>query len=1025
MTESPVCSNSSEASKLAPQSDVESSSPSGPKILSANADDRQESIVGSVDVPANNKMEIVFSLLSMLSTQGRRESSETFLRMSRDAQHCILLRESGCLALIIRLLHPSEVSAVQPTSEDVEVFHRASEALRNIARFQKEKTAQHRELKILRCLEKIRLYVLHLRFQRCTSSKSKLLLTEKEVLSAIASLMKWSFEEDNRSATCFFGGLESICEALIMDQLVFKTEPPENHILCRKYIGMTLTNLTFGAARSKQVLCGNMNFLRTVNEQIRSNDDDLKQVFASVLRNLSWKAEDSSKAALQQNHTVALLTEAAMRSKKEATLKSILSALWNLTSHCAENQMEVCTVPQAVQFLVLTLKRSTASGNNAIVENCGGILRNISACIADREEWRSVLRQTGCYEVLMEHLGAKSLTVISNACGALWNLSNSSVQEQKLLCELGAVEPLQTLTQSKHALIRLASSATLKNLQTFVQKVTNRSIEGEMLRNGSSSPPSRRHGLDEAGQSRTATLRRLFEPDSRLMISKESLESPLTVQTTDLMEPSFSGPSLVDQESAPPMETLKRFAVEGTPAHLSRRSSLTSLHQGLVQEESSKAESETKMDKTAEAVVKKEQTAVSVASAKAMKTGDGVGIDGSGGGGGDDGGDSSGGVGGSGNVGDGVGVKVCGSGSGEGVGGAPVFTPMMFSRHSSLQSLNSCELQSIHSTVYSEYSYYPTALVSPSDIPDSPGQSALVSPSLPADGSANKPLLAKGDDAFDLPRIYNYEGSSRGGLSAASSLSALTIDVETKVKPAAAGYDLLDLKSCIQSAQPNKSTSVVQRSVNRKAPAVSTQQFDQSNSSKPAYDNTAVGDEVVKSFADEGSEIQQAPNSPVTDIHSLIQLAMPKPKSGECTTAQLRSASAARAKPNKAKISSATDSSNSTSTGSARRVQQQQQQQRQQQQLPLQEKKADEARMPSASQSSASSGTSGTSSKGSVPRSELRECIYSAFPKPHARRKNRPAEPRNQNANTQVNRNNTERPTTSYTSSVSQPKLIS
>ncbi|KRZ72785.1 Adenomatous polyposis coli protein [Trichinella papuae] len=1020
MTESPVCSNSSEASKLAPQSDVESSSPSRPKIVSANADDRQQSIVGSVDVPVNNKMEIVFSLLSMLSTQGRRESSETFLRMSRDAQHCVLLRESGCLALIIRLLHPSEVSAVQPTSEDVEVFHRASEALRNIARFQKEKTAQHRELKILRCLEKIRLYVLHLRFQRCTSSKSKLLLTEKEVLSAIASLMKWSFEEDNRSATCFFGGLESICEALIMDQLVFKTEPPENHILCRKYIGMTLTNLTFGAARSKQVLCGNMNFLRTVNEQIRSNDDDLKQVFASVLRNLSWKAEDSSKAALQQNHTVALLTEAAMRSKKETTLKSILSALWNLTSHCAENQMEVCTVPQAVQFLALTLKRSTAAGNNAIVENCGGILRNISACIADREEWRSVLRQTGCYQVLMEHLGAKSLTVISNACGALWNLSNSSVQEQKLLCELGAVELLQTLTQSKHALIRLASSATLKNLQTFVQKVANRSIEGEMLRNGSSSPPSRRHGLDEVGQSRTATLRRLFEPDSRLMInSKESLESPLTVQTTDLMEPSFSGPSLVDQESAGPMETLKRFAVEGTPAHLSRRSSLTSLHQGLVQEESCKAENETKMDKTAEAVVKKEQTAVTVVSAKAMKTGDGGGaIDGNGG----DGGDSSGGGvgGGSGDVGDGVRVEVCGSGSGEGVGGAPVFTPMMFSRHSSLQSLNSCELQSIHSTVYSEYSYYPTALVSPSDIPDSPGQSALVSPSLPADGSANKPLLAKGDDVFDLPRIYNYEGSSRGGLSAASSLSALTIDVETKVKPAATGFDLLDLKSCIQSAQPNKSTSVIQRSLNRKTPAVSTQQFEQSNSSKPAYE-TAVGDEVVKSFADEGNEIQQAPNSPVTDIHSLIQLAMPKPKSSESATAQLRSASAARAKPNKAKNSSTTDnSSNTTSTGSARRVQQQQQQQLPP--PPPQEKKAAETR--SASQSSATSGTSGNTSKGSVPRSELRECIYSAFPKPHARRKNRPAEPRN--PNTQANRSNTERPTTTnYTSSVSQPKLIS
>ena len=65
--------------------------------------------------------------------------------------------------------------------------------------------------------------------------------------------------------------------------------------------------------------------------------------------------------------------------KKETTLKSILSALWNLSSHCSENKAEICTVEGALQFLVTLLTYKSQAKTLAIVENGGGILRNVSS----------------------------------------------------------------------------------------------------------------------------------------------------------------------------------------------------------------------------------------------------------------------------------------------------------------------------------------------------------------------------------------------------------------------------------------------------------------------------------------------------------------------------------------------------------------------------------------------------------------------------------------------------------------------
>lgn len=134
---------------------------------------------------------------------------------------------------------------------------------------------------------------------------------------------------------------------------------------------------------------------------------------ASVLRNLSWRADTSSKGALREVGAVPGLMRAAMDAQKESTLKSILSALWNLSAHCSVNKVDICVVPGALPFLVSMLTYQAPSKTLAIVENAGGILRNISSHIAVREDYRAILRQHNCLQILLQQLKSPSLTVVN------------------------------------------------------------------------------------------------------------------------------------------------------------------------------------------------------------------------------------------------------------------------------------------------------------------------------------------------------------------------------------------------------------------------------------------------------------------------------------------------------------------------------------------------------------------------------------------------------------------------------------
>lgn len=128
------------------------------------------------------------------------------------------------------------------------------------------------------------------------------------------------------------------------------------------------------------------------------------------------------------------------------------------------NKVALCSVDGALGFLVDMLSYNSPTKTLAIVENAGGIMRNVSSHIAVREDYRQILRERNCLSVLLQHLKSPSLTVVSNSCGTLWNLSARCPQDQQFLWDHGAVPMLRSLIHSKHKMIAMGSGAALKNL---------------------------------------------------------------------------------------------------------------------------------------------------------------------------------------------------------------------------------------------------------------------------------------------------------------------------------------------------------------------------------------------------------------------------------------------------------------------------------------------------------------------------------------------------------------------------------
>ncbi|NXH50299.1 APCL protein, partial [Dicaeum eximium] len=424
----------------------------------------------------STKVEVVFWLLSMLATRDKEDMSRTLLAMSSSQESCQAMRRSGCLPLLIQILHDSDGEPGPPESPTgaKDARMRANAALHNIVFSQPDEGQAKKEMRVLHVLEQIRSYSETcwdwLQMQSRDGARGPEgavpVPIEPQICQATCAIMKLSFDEEYRRAMNELGGLQAVAELLQVDYEMHKMTNDPLNLALRRYAGMALTNLTFGDVVNKATLCSRRGCMEAIVAQLGSDSEELHQVVSSILRNLSWRADINSKKVLREVGSVTGLTRCALHAGKESTLKSVLSALWNLSAHSTENKAAICGVEGALGFLVSTLTYKCQSNSLAIIESGGGILRNVSSLVATREDYRQVLRDHNCLQTLLQHLRSHSLTIVSNACGTLWNLSARSPRDQELLWDLGAVSMLRNLIHSKHKMIAMGSAAALRNLLT-------------------------------------------------------------------------------------------------------------------------------------------------------------------------------------------------------------------------------------------------------------------------------------------------------------------------------------------------------------------------------------------------------------------------------------------------------------------------------------------------------------------------------------------------------------------------------
>lgn len=399
----------------------------------------------------NNNVESIFSMLGAINSS---DVTSKFLEISKNREMCATLRLSGCISLLVQILH-SDLPDETKQNECLQALH-------NIINCHPDDKAGRREARVLKLIEQVFDYCYALRsILRCELSDN----IDRHPIQGIGTLMKISFDEEHRYAMCHLGALQTIATLIQLDHAVHGAISTDaNCITMRRYAGMCLTNLTFGDGNNKALLCSNKSFMRALVDQINSQSDELVQVTASVIRNLSWRADPNMKDVLSEIGTVSILANAAMKCAHENTLKAILSALWNLSNHCTKNKAEICEIDGALEFLIDMLSYEAASKTTNVIENAGGILRNISTYIALHEELRVILRGKNCLAILLQQLKSSSLTIVSNACGTLGNLSANCADDQKYLRDNGAIPMLRSLIYSKHKMISTGSTIALRHL---------------------------------------------------------------------------------------------------------------------------------------------------------------------------------------------------------------------------------------------------------------------------------------------------------------------------------------------------------------------------------------------------------------------------------------------------------------------------------------------------------------------------------------------------------------------------------
>ena len=169
----------------------------------------------------DTRIDMVQSLLSMLGTHDKDDMSRTLLAMSNSRDSCAAMRQSGCLPLLLNLLHGHDFVDGNARRE---ARARAGLALHNIVYSNAEDRRGRREVRVLRLLEIVRAHCDVIQYKGMPvhpcAERWYPPLRDYGPGPAVAALMKLSFEEEHRNAICELGGLQAIAELIDIDERV-------------------------------------------------------------------------------------------------------------------------------------------------------------------------------------------------------------------------------------------------------------------------------------------------------------------------------------------------------------------------------------------------------------------------------------------------------------------------------------------------------------------------------------------------------------------------------------------------------------------------------------------------------------------------------------------------------------------------------------------------------------------------------------------------------------------------------------
>lgn len=436
------------------------------------------------------KLDMLIHVIKMFSAKTGKENDKDaanlLLALSRTAETVEVMHQSACLNMLIQIIHNVEH---KDDREHHDVRLRATETLRNIVESKCETRQGKHDLCVLSVLEKIRCHCdelfsfisVHPTGQRISPEDFDSLQASCDaVLGPIRKLYKYSNDKEKyRQSIINLGGLQAAAEVLIVNYRLLAVQKKANGArhsdkkICHSSKIVTviisiLINLTCGDVNNKSTLCACQDFLKALVYHVNLQNESIIASAAQVLRNLSWRATPDIKDALLYYDASVALMGAVDYCSEEATIQYITSALWNMSAHSLESRERISSATNGIRQLVNLLSYNSPSGTTSVVENVGGILKNLSVVIKD-EKYRKRFREAGGLAKLAKHLKSKNKTVLANATGILWNLSAHHYEDQKILWDLGCIPLLDIHRTSEHKSIRENARGALRNLLAFGQ----------------------------------------------------------------------------------------------------------------------------------------------------------------------------------------------------------------------------------------------------------------------------------------------------------------------------------------------------------------------------------------------------------------------------------------------------------------------------------------------------------------------------------------------------------------------------